>query len=71
VLRSADNGDGAIHLSGHTSANATIDVGLAECGGTTGEVVDRFSLDADDRGRLDLIYAGKDLCVVELRVQRG
>ena len=64
-LASADNGDGAMHLTGRTTANRTVSVGLASCDG--GYVVDRFTLDADDRGRLDLTYAGENLCVLELR----
>jgi Bacterial Ig domain/Right handed beta helix region len=65
-LTSADNGDGAIHLSGRTNAVGA-SVGLAKCDDADGDVVDRFDMDADDRGRLDLVYAGKALCVVELR----
>jgi hypothetical protein len=64
-LASADNGDGAMRLTGRTTANRTVSVGLARCDG--GYVVDRFTLDADDRGRLDLTYAGENLCVLELR----
>jgi hypothetical protein len=44
-----------------------VSVGLAHCSDGGDYVVDRFSLDADDRGRLDLTYAGKDLCVLDLR----
>ena len=62
-----DNGDGAMHLTGRTSPNRTVSVGLAQCGTGGDYVVDRFSLDADDRGRLDLTYAGANLCVLELR----
>jgi hypothetical protein len=69
-LSSADNGDGAIHLSGHTNANGA-SVGLAACDDAEGSVVDRFDMDADDRGGLDLVYAGKGLCVVELRSRWG
>jgi hypothetical protein len=69
-LTSADNGDGAIHLSGHTNANGA-SVGLAACDDADGSVVDRFDIDADDRGGLDLVYAGKGLCVVELRSRWG
>jgi hypothetical protein len=64
-LASTDNGDGAMHLSGRTAPNRTVSVGLARC--DRDYAVDRFSLGADDRGRLDLTYAGKDLCVLELR----
>jgi hypothetical protein len=67
TLASVDNGDGAIRLSGGTSPNRTVSVGLARCGEGGDYVVDRFSLDADDRGRLDLTYAGANLCVLELR----
>jgi hypothetical protein len=67
TLASVDNGDGAIHLSGRTAPNRTVSVGLARCGEGGDYVVDRFSLDADDRGRLDLTYAGANLCVLELR----
>ena len=66
TLASVDNGDGAIHLSGRTAPNRTVSVGLARCGEGGDYVVDRFSLDADDRGRLDLTYAGANLCVLEL-----
>jgi hypothetical protein len=66
-LTSADNGAGAIHLWGRTADNATVSVGLAPCDGANGDVVDRFDLRADDRGRLDMTYAGKALCVVQLR----
>jgi hypothetical protein len=67
TLASVDNGDGAIHLSGRTAPNRTVSVGLARCGEGGDYVVDRFSLDADDRGQLDLTYAGTNLCVLELR----
>jgi hypothetical protein len=64
-LASTDNGDGAMHLAGRTAANRTVSVGLARCG--RDYVVDRFDMTADDRGRLDLTYAGANLCVLELR----
>jgi Right handed beta helix region/Bacterial Ig domain len=66
-LTSDDNGDGAIHLSGRTRPNVTVTVGLTRCDDVGGDVVDRFDLTADDDGRLDLVYAGRGLCVVELR----
>jgi hypothetical protein len=66
-LTSADNGDGAIHLFGRTYANRVVGVGLARCGDGGDYVVDRFDMTADDRGRLDLTYAGAGLCVLELR----
>jgi hypothetical protein len=69
-LTSDDNGNGAIHLSGRTSADGA-SVGLARCDDADGDVVDRFDMDADARGRLDLVYAGKGLCVVELRSRWG
>ena len=47
--------------------NRAVSVGLARCGEGGDYVVDRFTLDADDRGRLDLMYAGANLCVLELR----
>jgi Big-like domain-containing protein/parallel beta helix pectate lyase-like protein len=67
TLASVDNGDGAIHLSGRTSPNRAVSVGLARCGDGGDYVVDRFTLTADDRGRLDLTYAGANRCVLELR----
>jgi Bacterial Ig domain/Bacterial Ig-like domain/Chondroitinase B len=66
-LRSYDNGNGAIQLWGRTAANRTVRVGLTVCGDASGEVADRFDLTADDDGRLDLVYAGDGLCVLELR----
>jgi Bacterial Ig domain/Bacterial Ig-like domain len=66
-LTSADNGAGAIHLSGRTGDDVTVSVGLARCDDAGGDVVDRFDLRADDSGRLDMTYAGAGLCVAELR----
>ena len=66
-LTSADNGDGAIRLYGRTAPGVTVRVGLTPCGNSGGDVVDRFDMTADDRGRLDMTYAGGDLCIVELR----
>jgi hypothetical protein len=65
-LRSSDNGDGAIHLWGRGRANGSVTVGLTRCDDENGDVVDRFGMTADDSGRLDLTYAGSDLCIVEL-----
>jgi hypothetical protein len=66
-LASTDNGDGAMHLVGRTAPNRTVSVGLARCGSGGDYVVDRFLLDADNRGRLDLTYAGANLCVLEIK----
>jgi hypothetical protein len=44
-----------------------VSVGLSKCDDENGDVVDRFGITADDSGRLDLTYAGSDLCIVELR----
>jgi hypothetical protein len=66
-LAGTDNGDGAMHLVGRTTPNRTVSVGLARCGNGGDYVVDRFSLDADNRGRLDLTYAGANLCVLEVK----
>jgi Bacterial Ig domain len=64
-LASTDNGDGAIHLVGRTAPDRTVSVGMARC--DEGYVADRFSLQADGSGRLDLTYAGAGLCVFDLR----
>jgi hypothetical protein len=71
-MRSADNGDGAIHLSGRTAPDRLVHVSLAPCSGAgSAEVSDQFDLRADDHGRLDLVYAGTGLCLLELRRQWG
>jgi hypothetical protein len=54
-----------MHITGRTAPHRTVSVGLARC--DRDYVVDRFSLEADDRGRLDLMYAGADRCVLDLR----
>jgi hypothetical protein len=64
-LASTDDGDGSIHVAGRTAPNRTVGVGLAGCG--RDYVADRFSLHADDPGRLDLTYAGAGLRILEPR----
>jgi Bacterial Ig domain/Bacterial Ig-like domain/Right handed beta helix region len=69
-LTSAPSDGGVTQLTGRTSSNGLVRVDLTPCDSADATVADRFTLRADEAGRLDAAYSGAGLCVLALVLTR-
>jgi hypothetical protein len=71
TLSSAPFDDGLTRLQGQTTPGGGVLVSLTPCTSQAGTIVDRFGLRGEADGSLELVYAEKAMCVLELgRLQR-
>jgi hypothetical protein len=71
TLSSAPFDDGLTRLQGQTTPGGGVLVSLTPCTSQAGTIVDRFGLRGEADGSLDLLYAEKAMCVLELGRLQG